>query len=61
MRSSQPISFSFPQAPFFLSMHGKDITIPKGTEVTAYINGNTPLAQTEFMPKDETKPAATEQ
>ncbi len=26
----------FPAAPFFLFMHGKDITIPKGTESTAY-------------------------
>ena len=43
------------------SGNGKDITIPKGTEITAYINGNTPLTQAEFMPKDETKPAATEQ
>ena len=24
-------------------MHGKDITIPKGTEITAYINGEIPL------------------
>ena len=24
-------------------MHGKDITIPKGTEITAYINGDIPL------------------
>jgi len=28
----------FPAAPLFLFMHGKDITIPKGTEITAYIN-----------------------
>jgi hypothetical protein len=31
----------WPAAPFFLMMHGKDITIPKGTEVTAYVNGDT--------------------
>lgn len=30
----------WPAAPFFLFMHGKDITIPKGTEVTAYVNGD---------------------
>lgn len=30
----------FPAAPLFLFMHGKDITIPKGTEVTAYVNGD---------------------
>ena len=33
----------FPAAPLFLLMHGKDITIPKGTEITAYINGEIPL------------------
>jgi hypothetical protein len=38
----------FPAAPFFLFMHGKDITIPKGTEITAYINGNTPLDEAQF-------------
>jgi hypothetical protein len=26
----------FPAAPFFLFMHGKDITIPKGTELTVF-------------------------
>lgn len=30
----------FPAAPLFLLMHGKDITIPKGTEITSFINGN---------------------
>lgn len=30
----------FPAAPFFLFMKGKDISIPKGTEITAYINGD---------------------
>ena len=29
----------FPAAPFFLFMHGKDISIPKGTPITAYVNG----------------------
>ena len=38
----------FPAAPFFLFMHGKDITIPKGTEITAYIAGDTPLDPTKF-------------
>lgn len=33
----------FPAAPLFLFMHGKDITIPKGTEITAYINGDFPF------------------
>jgi len=38
----------FPAAPFFLFMHGKDITIPKGTEITAYINGDIPLDPKRF-------------
>jgi hypothetical protein len=38
----------FPAAPFFLFMHGKDITIPKGTEVAAYIGGDTPLDPAKF-------------
>ena len=40
----------FPAAPLFLLMHGKDITIPKGTEITAYINGDVPLDQAKFSP-----------
>lgn len=40
----------FPAAPFFLFMHGKDITIPKGTEITAYINGDAPLDLAKFTP-----------
>jgi hydrogenase maturation factor len=38
----------FPAAPFFLFMHGKDITIPKGTEITAYIAADTPLDPGKF-------------
>ena len=38
----------FPAAPFFLFMHGKDITIPKGTEITAYIAADTPLDLAKF-------------
>jgi len=34
----------WPAAPLFLLMHGKDITIPKGTEITAFINGDIDLA-----------------
>ena len=33
----------FPAAPFFLFMHGKDTTIPKGTEITAYTDGEIKL------------------
>jgi hypothetical protein len=39
----------FPAAPFFLFMHGKDITIPKGTEITAYINGDLKLELAKFQ------------
>jgi hypothetical protein len=45
----------FPAAPLFLFMHGKDITIPKGTEITAYVNGDIPLDPAKF----QVKPAAT--
>jgi len=38
----------FPAAPLFLFIHGKDISIPKGTEVTAYVNGNMPLDLAKF-------------
>jgi hypothetical protein len=41
----------FPAAPLFLFMHGKDITIPKGTEITAYINGDIPLEPARFKPQ----------
>lgn len=34
----------WPAAPFFLFMHGKDITVPKGTEITAYVNGDVDLS-----------------
>ncbi len=29
-------------------MHGKDITFPKGTEITAYVNGDTRLKRENF-------------
>ena len=40
----------FPAAPFFLFMHGKDVTIPKGTEITAYVNGEIKLEREKFKP-----------
>lgn len=40
----------FPAAPLFLFMHGKDITIPKGKEITAYIDGDTTLDMAKFVP-----------
>jgi hypothetical protein len=39
----------FPAAPFFLFMKGKDIKIPKGTEITAYINGAVTLDARKFQ------------
>ncbi len=47
----------FPAAPLFLFMHGKDITIPKGTEVTAYINGDIPLDPVRFQTQTAAKPS----
>jgi hypothetical protein len=38
----------FPAAPLFLLMHGKDISIPKGTEITAYVNGDMKLDLAKF-------------
>jgi PEGA domain len=36
-------------APLFLLMHGKDITIPKGTEIPTFVDGNMPLDLTKFQ------------
>jgi hypothetical protein len=40
----------WPAAPFFLFMHGKDITLPKGAEVVAYVNGDQKLSAARFQP-----------
>jgi hypothetical protein len=40
----------WPAAPLFLLRNGKDATIPTGTEVTAYINGNMTLDIAKFAP-----------
>ncbi|HEV2468162.1 MAG TPA: PEGA domain-containing protein [Candidatus Sulfotelmatobacter sp.] len=48
----------FPAAPFFLFMHGKDISIPKGTEVTAYVNGDMKLDLAKFQPRSQEQQAA---
>jgi hypothetical protein len=39
----------WPAAPFFLFMHGKDITIPKGTQITAFVQGDVRLDATKFQ------------
>ena len=38
----------WPVAPAFLFIHGKDITIPKGTEVPTFINSNFALDMAKF-------------
>jgi len=48
----------FPAAPLFLLVHGKDITIPKGTEITAYINGDIPLDPKKFATQTAVTPEA---
>ncbi len=39
----------FPAAPLFLLMHGKDVTIPQGTEITAFVEGDTRLDMARFV------------
>jgi hypothetical protein len=39
----------WPAAPFFLLIHGKDITIPKGTAITAFIQGDDVLDRAKFV------------
>lgn len=41
----------FPAAPLFLFMHGKSVEIPKGTEITAFVQGDMHLTMENFMPK----------
>lgn len=38
----------WPAAPFFLFVKGKDITIPQGTEITAFVDGDTHLDPGKF-------------
>jgi len=45
----------FPAAPLFLFMHGKDVNIPEGTEITAYIEGNIPLDRAKFESGSESQ------
>jgi len=52
----------WPAAPVFLLMHGKDVTIPRGTEVTAYISGDVKLDLAKFQPAPLVPPVpATQQ
>jgi hypothetical protein len=38
----------FPAAPLFLFIHGKDVTIPQGTEITAFVEGDMHLNMANF-------------
>ncbi len=40
----------FPAAPLLLFIHGKDITIPQGTEITAFVSGDDKLDMAKFTP-----------
>lgn len=49
----------FPAAPLFLFIHGKDITIPQGTEITAFVEGDMHLNMANFeAPSAVPAPAA---
>jgi hypothetical protein len=39
----------FPAAPLFLMIKGKDYKIPKGTEITAYVNGDSRLEIAKYF------------
>ena len=49
----------FPAAPLFLFMHGKDITIPQGTEITAFVQGDMHLDMARFAVSAPPGAAAT--
>jgi hypothetical protein len=49
----------FPAAPLFLFMKGKDITIPKGTEVPAFVSGDMPLDMAKFQAPAGVAPATS--
>lgn len=49
----------FPAAPLFLFVKGKDVTIPKGTEITAYVNGRMTLDPSKFTQRQSAAGAAS--
>lgn len=49
----------WPAAPFFLFMHGKDISIPKGTELPTFVNGNFTVDLSKFQQTAPSVPATT--
>jgi hypothetical protein len=48
----------FPAAPLFLFIHGKDITIPQGTETTAFVEGDMHLDMARFVAAPPMPPSA---
>ncbi len=48
----------FPAAPLFLFIHGKNITIPQGTEITAFVDGDLHLDMAKFGVVPSTPSAA---
>lgn len=48
----------WPAAPLWFLKHGKDITIPEGTQITAFINGDMDLVQSKFASSSPTQAAA---
>ncbi len=48
----------FPAAPLFLFIHGKDITIPQGTEITAFVEGDMHLEMAKFGVAPPAPPSA---
>lgn len=49
-------TFFFPAAPFFLLKKGKEVTIPKGTLVTSFIDGDHRLDREAFVRANEKRP-----
>ena len=48
----------FPAAPLFLFIHGKDISIPQGTEITSFVEGDMHLNMANFGVAPPPPPAA---
>jgi len=48
----------FPAAPLFLFIHGKDITLPQGTEITAFVEGDMHLNMANFADAQVASPQA---
>ncbi len=49
----------FPAAPLFFFIKGKNIIIPKGTEITAYVAADTALDPAKFGNKETVAPASS--